>query len=285
MATFITNIHHKVCDSIPKSTTRTSMVSIEKQRSLVASRKSHSALSNNSVRPFVRFVSSRTLCLGSFTINSLISIQLHTLSLRRHCSASLPSAVFVHSRDWRKRGTQGGRNGVCIVLPGVSPCLSYSSSVAEGCDDWWIPRGSQVRSLFPVNPPIVFQGTRTGYCVTGGGCYAAANKHEFAEFWCFTLPRGRDREEPRLRLIVCTRWFHARWRNGGARYILDIKDPVFICFVFFLHRAFLYLFFSFYVTLYVSFFLLTVILGCLVVFETYSKDCSYVIDKLLFKVY
>lgn len=150
--------------------------------------------------------------------------------------------MFVHSRDWRKRGTQGGRNGVCIVLPGVSPCLSYSSSVAEGCDDWWIPRGSQVRSLFPVNPPIVFQGTRTGYCVTGGGCYAAANKHEFAEFWCFTLPPGRDREERRLRLIVCTRWFHARWRNGGARYILDIKDPVFICFVFFSQRTFIFFF-------------------------------------------
>lgn len=61
----------------------------------------------------------------------------------------------------------------------------------EGREDWWIPRGSQVRSLFPVNPPIVFQGTRAGYCVTGGGCYAAANKHEFAEFRCCTRPIGR----------------------------------------------------------------------------------------------
>lgn len=55
-------------------------------------------------------------------------------------------------------------------------------------------------------------------------------------------------------------------------------------FFLFSSRTFIF-FFSFHVTLYVSFFLLTVILSCLVVFEAYSKDCSYVIDKLLFKVY
>lgn len=74
--------------------------------------------------------------------------------------------------------------------------------------------------------------------------------------------------------------------GGMAEHDISlILKTLFLSVSFFFHRGFLYLFFSFYVTLYVSFFLLTVILGCLVVFGTYSKDCSYVIDKLLFKVY
>lgn len=74
--------------------------------------------------------------------------------------------------------------------------------------------------------------------------------------------------------------------GGMAEHDISlILKTLFLSVSFFFSPRIFISFFSFYVTLYVPFFLLTVILGCLAVFGTYSKDCSYVIDKLLFKVY
>lgn len=52
--------------------------------------------------------------------------------------------------------------------------------------DWWILDSSQVRSLLSVTSlihPSFFKGAR-GHCVTGGGCYAAANKDGFCQPPC-----------------------------------------------------------------------------------------------------
>ena len=87
--------------------------------------------------------------------------------------------------------------------------------------------------------PSFFRGPSRGYCVTGGGCYAAANKHEFAEFSCCTLPRTRERERE-FGGSLCAH-DDSTPEQGMAEYgILDIKVPAFICVSFF----FFFFFFS-----------------------------------------
>jgi len=83
--------------------------------------------------------------------------------------------------------TQDRWVGVLILLGiarrnGLSYLLADGAWRSKDAADWWILDSSQVRSLLPVTSlihPSFFKGAR-GHCVTGGGCYAAANKDGFA---------------------------------------------------------------------------------------------------------
>lgn len=68
---------------------------------------------------------------------------------------------------------------------------------SEDAVDWWILDSSQVRSLLPVTSlihPSFFKGAR-GHCVTGGGCYAAANKDGFANLHALCIYTYTDTRE------------------------------------------------------------------------------------------
>lgn len=99
------------------------------------------------------------MAVGSFTINSLIS--LRTVPEQRFALSHVLERLSTRLEETER---EGWVKGVGIALQRVSPWLGLHED-AEGRVDWRIPRGSQVRSLFPrdvINPPIVFRGAREG---------------------------------------------------------------------------------------------------------------------------
>jgi len=101
---------------------------------------------------------------------------------------------------------------------GLSYLLADGAWRSKDAADWWILDSSQVRSLLPVTSlihPSFFKGAR-GHCVTGGGCYAAANKDGFANLhalciYPYTGIRARARIQISLRGIP-----RPVERNGGS---------------------------------------------------------------------
>lgn len=92
----------------------------------------------------------------------------------------------------------------------VYPIYSDGAWRSKDVADWWILDSSQVRSLLPVTSlihPSFFKGAR-GHCVTGGGCYAAANKDGFANFHALCI---------HVHSYTCTRVYKYPYEGFHAR--------------------------------------------------------------------
>lgn len=105
----------------------------------------------------------------------------------------------------------------------VYPIYSDGAWRPKDAADWWILDSSQVRSLLPVTSlihPSFFKGAR-GHCITGGGCYAAANKDGFANFHALYTYTG-------IRVRVYTNILTRDSTPGREKWrilIPDIKVP------------------------------------------------------------